>query len=888
MKMKKMKLIMNMTVSLVLLNLVVVAQTQPFPANRAYPNGLMATNKNSQDAATNYSTWKTNYLEACNNGRFRVKFDDRSQTVSEGIGYGMLLSAYAAERSIFDGLWNYYKDNRNGNGVMNWKTSGCSGTIGYNGATDSEVDVAMALIVADYQWGSTGTINYKNDAKALISAIKNFEVEAGSFVLKPGDQFGGSSNTNPSYFAPGYFRAFAAYTNDNFWISVADKCYVVINNNLSVNNAVGGLVSDWCQASGNYSAGRNYSYDAARTPWRIAVDYAWYGNTSAKAYSKKSSDFVRINLGGSQNVKDGYSQNGSAISGYHNSTFVGAFACAAMGGENQAHLDNSYGDLKGLNDAGSYFNQSLKTLYLFFLSGNFYLPGATVVNPTVQAPYSGAAAVIPGKIEAEKYDLGGTLAYNDLTTGNAGGKFRSEDVDIETTTDIGGGFNIGYTAAGEWLEYTVNVSNATNYNIELRVATTSVGKSMHIEMNGTNVTGPIALPNTSGWQNWQTVTVPNIVLTAGTKIMKVVMDSDGINLNYLTLVAATTNPQNTPPTLSIASPANNASFTAPASITIAVNASDADGTISNVEFYNGTTLLNTDATAPYSYTLTAVTEGTYTITAKATDNLGATTSKSSTIVVNGPTGNTSCILPSTTASNYVVRNDWSDQGNGSGVSDAIGAMKITHRQWGQSILWVIGTGNNFTVTAGRQYTISFDYQDDNAIRLASMDIAFINGYGGSSPTEVQPRVSATGGFSTSFKNHTAVITAVNSGSVNLAFRLNWAGQPSVALNEYIKNIKICSNSSSFRVEDFDYTSGDQLTSITSAITPNPSTGVSYIEVPENTLVKVLDKLGNVVLQKEIRFAESTPLDLTNQTGGLYLLQTTTNGVTKSQKLILQK
>ncbi len=875
------------SIFLAFLNITAFAQTQSFPANKTYPYGLMATNKNGQDAAANYSTWKTNYLEACNNGRFRVKFDDRSQTVSEGIGYGMLLSAYATDRTIFDGLWNYYKDNRNGNGVMNWKISGCGGTIGYNGATDSEVDVAMALIVADYQWGSAGTINYKNDAKTLISAIKNFEVESGSFVLKPGDQFGGSSNTNPSYFAPGYFRAFAAYTNDNFWISVADKCYVVINNNLSVNNAVGGLVSDWCQASGNYSAGRNYSYDAARTPWRIAVDYAWYGNASAKAYSKKSSDFVRINLGGSQNIKDGYSQNGSAISSYHNSTFVGAFACAAIGGDNQAHLDNSYGDLKGINDANSYFNQSLKTLYLFFLSGNFYLPGGTVVNPIVQAPYSGSASIVPGKIEAEKYDVGGTLAYNDLTAGNSGGQFRAEDVDIETTTDAGGGFNTGYTTAGEWLEYSVNVTNAGKYTIEIRVATTAVGKSMHIEMNGLNVTGNIALPNTAGWQNWQTVTVPNITLAAGTQIMKVVMDSDGFNLNYINVVTTTTTPQNILPALTITSPANNASFTAPASIAIAVNASDADGTVSKVEFYNGTILLNTDATAPFSYTWSAVDAGTYTITAKATDNLGATTSKSSNVVVTSSTGNTSCILPSTTALNYLVRNDWSDQGNGSGVSNATGAMKITHRQWGQSLLWVIGTGANFTVTAGRQYTISFDYQDDNAIRLVSMDVAFINGYGGSGPIEVQPRVATTGGFSTSFKNHTAVITAANSGSVNLAFKLNWAGQPSVALNEYIKNIKICSNGSSFKTGDFDYLSDDQSTTIL-PVTPNPSMGVSFVEVPENTFIKVLDKLGNVVLQKEVTFAGAIPLDLTNQTGGLYLIQTTTNGVTKSQKLILQK
>lgn len=101
-----------------------------------------------------------------------------------------------------------------------------------------------------------------------------------------------------------------------------------------------------------------------------------------------------------------------------------------------------------------------------------------------------------------------------------------------------------------------------------------------------------------------------------------------------------TNP-NTPPTISLTAPLNNASFTAPASITITANASDANGTVSNVQFYNGSTLLGSDATAPYSFTWTNVAAGTYTITARATDNEGAiTTSSAVTVTVNGTVPNT--------------------------------------------------------------------------------------------------------------------------------------------------------------------------------------------------------------------------------------------------------
>ncbi|MFN6946841.1 MAG: DUF6055 domain-containing protein, partial [Cytophagaceae bacterium] len=104
-----------------------------------------------------------------------------------------------------------------------------------------------------------------------------------------------------------------------------------------------------------------------------------------------------------------------------------------------------------------------------------------------------------------------------------------------------------------------------------------------------------------------------------------------------TFVVTVNAPANVPPTVSLTAPANNASFTAPASITISANAADSDGTITNVQFYNGTTLLHTDATAPYSFTWNNVAAGTYTITARATDNSGATTTSTArTIVVNNP------------------------------------------------------------------------------------------------------------------------------------------------------------------------------------------------------------------------------------------------------------
>ena len=100
---------------------------------------------------------------------------------------------------------------------------------------------------------------------------------------------------------------------------------------------------------------------------------------------------------------------------------------------------------------------------------------------------------------------------------------------------------------------------------------------------------------------------------------------------------------NQSPTVSITSPANNATFTAGASVAITASAADADGTVSKVEFYNGATLLGTATAAPYTYSWANVAAGTYALTAKATDNKGAvTTSSTVTIVVGGGSNTGNC------------------------------------------------------------------------------------------------------------------------------------------------------------------------------------------------------------------------------------------------------
>ena len=263
--------------------------------------------------------------------------------------------------------------------------------------------------------------------------------------------------------------------------------------------------------------------------------------------------------------------------------------------------------------------------------------------------YTPAAQVIPGKIEIENFDKGGQgNAYNDTDAINNGLEYRTtESVDIQTTTDVGGGFNVGWTGAGEWMEYLVDVQQSGNYAITLRASASAIA-NVHIEIDGVQVGASFVIPVTATFQTFIDVSITG-VLTQGKHILKIVEETGGLNLNNILFVK-----QNEGPTISITAPTNNAVYTAPASVTITANANDADGSIAKVEFYNGTTLLNLDNAAPYTYNWTNIGAGTYTITAKAYDNINAvTTSTAITIQVNMPPNKIPTVSITTPTNNAV-------------------------------------------------------------------------------------------------------------------------------------------------------------------------------------------------------------------------------------------
>jgi len=262
------------------------------------------------------------------------------------------------------------------------------------------------------------------------------------------------------------------------------------------------------------------------------------------------------------------------------------------------------------------------------------------VSASLQNPYKGVPAAIPGKIEIEDYDTGGEgIAYHDASVANQGNGYRpNEGVDLEGCADTGGGFNIGYVATGEWLEYTVNVTTPGVYTLAVRVATPYDAKAFHVELDGVNISGTMAVPKTGGFQAWQTISVNTPALTTGVKVLRVTMDAADLNINYLSFALAGTG-TGSAPTVSLTAPANNATFFNNADIDMAATAADADGNVRKVEFFQGATKLGEDTTSPYQYTWIGAAVGTYSLTARATDNAGlSTTSAPIAITVNPVTG----------------------------------------------------------------------------------------------------------------------------------------------------------------------------------------------------------------------------------------------------------
>ncbi len=337
----------------------------------------------SQVAADQYNYWVKQFVgNPCSDGSYRVMFDNTAQTVSEGIGYGMLLSAYAGDKVRFDGFWKFFLKSKNANGLMNWMTDGCNGNARDNAATDADLDAALALIIASKQWpNATSPYTYKNEAVTLLGNIKRSEMDQNNKNTLNGDMWFDNNKLNPSYQSPAYYVEYAKIdvANKDFWNGAA----IAASNLLKLNrNATTGLVSNWCHADGSRYADKTpdeYGADACRNPWRMATDVLWHG-TNATASSKEITTLLSSWISGHESTLKGPMQpnaDNPGVGTYANGTYTTfALAPMAMGSTYQTSLNSCYTNIAGMGHDNVYFNETIRTITLFTLTGNFWAPDA--------------------------------------------------------------------------------------------------------------------------------------------------------------------------------------------------------------------------------------------------------------------------------------------------------------------------------------------------------------------------------------------------------------------------------------------------------------------------------------------------------------------------------
>ncbi|APF19198.1 Por secretion system C-terminal sorting domain-containing protein [Caldithrix abyssi DSM 13497] len=158
---------------------------------------------------------------------------------------------------------------------------------------------------------------------------------------------------------------------------------------------------------------------------------------------------------------------------------------------------------------------------------------------------------IPGTINCVDFDYGGNgVAYHDTdyqrtrwdvyTPWNTGEQYRNDGVDIEESRDDGGAkYSVGWIESGEWLNYTIQVKSNGLYDVILRVASPQSSGKVQLLMDDLALTDPISINKTGGWYNWDTITIKNLALQSGQRLLTLKFLNGGFNINQMEFIKTT-------------------------------------------------------------------------------------------------------------------------------------------------------------------------------------------------------------------------------------------------------------------------------------------------------------------------------------------------------------
>lgn len=393
------------------------APRYPFPQHVTYAPGTVKPNHVSQaemDQAVQafYDIWKQVRIRRdCGEGRAYVFTseatggDSDSISVSEGHGYGMIITVLMAgydpqAQATFDGLYRFFKDHPSVYSpyLMAWnQVEGCESIDGEDtdSATDGDMDIAYALLLADRQWGSDGVINYREEALHVMDAILAHEVNPETSTLTLGDWVTPDEDdyyyaTRTSDFMPGHLKAFHRASGDDTWLEVLDVTYGLVGAMQADYSPDTGLLPDFIEGlnaapqpagSGFLEADTDgwYSYNACRDPWRIGVDVLLSGDPRGVSALSPMNAWVRAASDGDPAmIYAGYALDGSSSADYEyvDLAFIAPFGVGAMAeAENQQWVNDVWDFLVDHPpEEEVYFDSTLKLMSMLAMSGNWWEP----------------------------------------------------------------------------------------------------------------------------------------------------------------------------------------------------------------------------------------------------------------------------------------------------------------------------------------------------------------------------------------------------------------------------------------------------------------------------------------------------------------------------------
>ncbi|HUR87661.1 MAG TPA: glycosyl hydrolase family 8 [Ramlibacter sp.] len=351
--------------------------------------------------ASQYDAWKARRAvnaSAIVAGGYAIQFSDTNyMAVSEGMGYGMLIAVVFAghdpnAQQLFDGLLSVVRTryaygnaqfDAQGKYLMDWRINadGSSGGGGWN-AVDGDLDVAMALLMADRQWGSAGKWNYLQEAKNTIGAIKSICM-VGDGTTK-GLRLANVSRT--SDYMIGHFRAFARATGDSFWNTAVDRAVYLSNLMQTVYSPGVGLMPDFIVNTdtatpipspgfmGDGNANENkFWWNACRNPWRFASDYVLSGDARVKTITQRFVDFFQKSSGGDPvAIGTGYNLDGSMVTGGQSPAYHGPICAGACIDARYQGFADTLWTWNAKNLTTGYYDSEIQLLSMVVASGNWW------------------------------------------------------------------------------------------------------------------------------------------------------------------------------------------------------------------------------------------------------------------------------------------------------------------------------------------------------------------------------------------------------------------------------------------------------------------------------------------------------------------------------------